>query len=103
MASEQLLLTDKAIARLPYAETGQYVVRDTKLSGFLLKVGKRRKTFMAEGEHWKHGVREFRIQAKVGEFGEVSSRDARGKAKDVLGQIARGKSRAPKSNPSLRP
>jgi integrase len=90
MASEQLLLTDKAIARLPYAQTGQYVVRDTELSGFLLKVGKRRKTFMAEGEHWKHGVREFRVQAKVGEFGEVSSRDARSKAKDVLGQIARG-------------
>ncbi|MDG2531283.1 integrase arm-type DNA-binding domain-containing protein [Caulobacter endophyticus] len=90
MASLQLLLTDKAVARLPYAEAGQYVVRDSELAGFLLKVGKRRKTFMAEGEHWKHGVREFRAQTKLGEFGELTSRDARGKAKDVLGQIARG-------------
>lgn len=90
MASEQILLTDKAIARLPYAQSGQYTVRDSELTGFLLKVGKRRKTFMAEGEHWKNGVREFRAQVKVGEFGEVASRDARSKAKDVLGQIARG-------------
>ncbi|MGA7719499.1 MAG: integrase, partial [Bradyrhizobium sp.] len=59
MADQREILTDKSIARLPSAGEKQYRVRDTELSGFFVLVGKRRKTFMAQGEFWRDGVREF--------------------------------------------
>src|SRR5712672_3398396 len=84
------ILTDKAIARLPYAKEKQYKVRDPEVAGFFVLIGKRRKSFMAQGEFWRDGVREFAVQVKLGEFGDLSTREARSKAKDALGSIARG-------------
>jgi site-specific recombinase XerD len=86
----RLLLTDKSVARLAYAGEKQYRVRDTELRGFCVLVGKRRKSFIVQGEFWRHGVREFAAQMKVGVFGEISTREARSKARGVLGSIARG-------------
>ena len=45
---------------------------------------------MAAGEFWREGHREFTATAKLGDAGELSARDARKKAKDALGKIARG-------------
>ncbi|WP_421934365.1 integrase arm-type DNA-binding domain-containing protein [Phenylobacterium sp.] len=90
MKSQQPPLTDKAIIRLPYATSGQYKVRDAELGGFFVQVGKRSKTYMVEGEFWRHGVREIRAQVKLGDFGDISTREARGKAKEALASIARG-------------
>ena len=45
---------------------------------------------MAQGEFWRDGVREFTAQVKLGDFGDTTTRQARGKAKDVLGSIAKG-------------
>lgn len=90
MADNRQLLTDKAIARLPYATDKQYKVRDTELPGFFVLVGKKKKTFMAQGEFWRDGVREFAAQAKLGECGDVTTREARSKAKVEIGSIARG-------------
>jgi site-specific recombinase XerD len=90
VTDQRYLLTDKAIARLPAAIGPQYKVRDSELPGFFILVGKRRKSFMAQGEFWRDGVREFAVQIKLGDFGEMSTREARNKAKDALGSIARG-------------
>src|SRR5450631_2284201 len=90
MTDTSQILTDKSIARLPVAEKGQYKVRDTELAGFFVLVGKRRKSFMAQGEYWRDGVREFAAQVKLGDFGDLPTREARAKAKDALGSIARG-------------
>jgi integrase len=90
MADLRQILTDKAVARLPYAKEKQYKVRDTEVAGFFVLIGKRRKSFMAQGEFWRDGVREFAAQMKLGEFGDLSTREARSKAKDALGSIARG-------------
>jgi site-specific recombinase XerD len=90
MTDPHQVLTDKSIARLPYAQDGQYKVRDAELAGFFVLVGKRKKSFMAQGEFWRDGVREFTTQMKLGEFGDLSTREARSKAKDALGSIARG-------------
>jgi integrase len=90
MTDSRQILTDKSIARLPYAKEKQYKVRDTELAGLFLLVGKRKKSFMAQGEFWRDGYREFAVQVKLGEFGTISTREARGKAKDCLGAIARG-------------
>jgi len=90
VADQFQILTDKTIARLPYACERQYKVRDQELDGFFVLIGKRRKSFMVQGEFWRDGVREFALQTKLGEFGDLSTRKARSKAKDALGLIARG-------------
>lgn len=83
-------ISDKALANLAFAKEGQYKVLDTDLKGFLVVVGKRTKTFAAQGAFWRDGVREFSTRKKIAEVGEISSREARSKAKDILAAIARG-------------
>jgi Arm DNA-binding domain len=101
MVEERQILTDKIIARLPLAVEKHYRVRDRELPGFFMLVGKRRKSFMAQGEFWRDGVREFAIQVKLGDFGDVTTREARVKAKEALGSIARGQ--RPGESPKIRP
>ena len=88
MAHQRQILTDKNIARLPFAKERQYKVRDSELPGFFVLIGKRRKSFIAHGEFWRDGVREFAVQVKLGDFGVMTTREARGKAKEALGAIA---------------
>src|ERR1700730_6484349 len=107
MADQRQILTDKSIARLPFAGRKQYKIRDSALSGFFVLIGKHRKSFMAQGEFWRDGVREFAAQVKLGDFGDMTTREARGKAKEVLGSITRGQrpgesSRAIKGGITLR-
>ena len=90
MPDRTLPLTDKVIADLPFALAGQYKVRDSLQKGFLVLVGKRKKTFMAEGEFWRDEVREFRASKKIEEFGERSTREARAEAKEILAGIGKG-------------
>jgi hypothetical protein len=90
MADQSMEISDKAIGRLPYAEMGQYKVLDTELKGFVVVIGRRKKTFAAQGAFWRDGVREFAARKKIGEFGDITSREARAKAKDILAAIAKG-------------
>jgi integrase len=90
MADQHQILTDKSVGRLPLAREKQYKVRDSELPGFFVLIGKRRKSFMVQGEFWRDGVREFAAQLKLGDFGNMTTREARGKAKEALGAIARG-------------
>lgn len=71
MADQRQIITDKNIARLPFAREVQYKVRDSELPGFFVLIGKRRKSFMAQGECWRDGVREFAAQVKLGDFGDI--------------------------------
>jgi site-specific recombinase XerD len=84
-------ITDKAINQLPLAEEGQYKVLDTELRGFVVVIGRRKKTFAAQGAFWRDGVREFAARKKIAEFGDITSREARAKAKDILAAIAKGR------------
>src|ERR1700757_3284410 len=90
MADLRQTLTDKVVLNLPHADNRQYKVRDAELPGFFVLIGKRRKSFMAQGEFWRDGVREFAVEVKLGDFGNITAREARSKAKDALGSIARG-------------
>jgi integrase len=101
MADQRQILTDKSVSRLPFAREKQYKVRDGELPGFFVLIGKRRKSFMAQGEFWRDGVREFTSQVKLGDFGEMTTREARGKAKEALGAIARGQ--RPGEAPKIKP
>jgi integrase len=90
MQHSNQLLTDKAISKMPFASERQYRIRDSELSGFFVCVGKRSKSFMAEAEKWQDGVRELRVQTKLGTVGEISTREARSLAKEVLGKVSKG-------------
>lgn len=100
MADQRLTPYDKIIAQLPFAKDKQYKVRDSDLPVFLL-IGKRQKSFMAQSEFWRDGVRKFAVQVKLSDFGDMTTREARGKAKEALGAIARGQrpGEAPKVKP----
>jgi hypothetical protein len=87
-------LTDKAILGLPFTTSGQRLVRDAELSGFFVVVGRRTKTFMVQGD-LRAGNRQS-IRIKVGEVGELNTREARAKAKTLLGSIAKGIDPRPK-------
>ena len=100
MADQRQVLSDKSIAGCCPGEK-QYKVRDSELPGFFVLVGKRRKTFMAQGEFWRDGVREFTAQVKLGDFGKMTTRQARGRAKEALGLIAKGE--RPGEGPKIKP
>ena len=85
----RLALTDKAIQAVQFTASGQQIVRDAELPGFFLMVGKRTKTFMVQGDLRQNGKRQS-LRLKVGEVGEVKSREARAKAKALLGLIGKG-------------
>jgi hypothetical protein len=95
MHTHRLTLTDKAIINLPFATAGQRLVRDAELPGFFVLVGKRSKTFMVQGDLRANGKRQS-VRLKVGEAGELNTREARAKAKTLLGSIAKGIDPRPK-------
>lgn len=90
MADVRILLTDKAIARLPTPKEGWYLARDTELKGFFVVVGKRKRTFTVQGDLRQGRKRASSIRVAIGDAGEISTRTARATAKDYLAQISRG-------------
>jgi integrase len=90
MADVRILLTDKAIARLPAPKEGWYLARDAELKGFFVVVGKRKRTFTVQGDLRQGGKRASSIRVAIGDAGEISTRKARATAKDYLAQISRG-------------
>jgi len=101
MRTQSIPLTDKAIARLSLADGGQYKIRDSEQAGFFIQIGKRRKTYMVQGEYWQFGYREFSVQKKIGEFGNLSTREARSRARAILSGIAKGKKPGEHIRPSI--
>lgn len=89
MSDLKATLNDKVISRLPPADKGQYVVRDTDLRGFFVVVGARRKTFTVQGEFWKEGKRQTKKVA-LGSTEDLNTRGARVLAKETLAKIAKG-------------
>jgi hypothetical protein len=50
MGDVRISLNERTVARLPLAAVGQYKARDADLKGFYVLVGKRRRTFMVQGD-----------------------------------------------------
>ena len=99
MTETRFALTDRVVSALPFAVSGQYFARDVELPGFAVLVGKRRKTFVVQGDVRKGGRRQS-IRIKVAEVGAVTTREARADAKELLGQIAKGTDPRKKRNKS---
>jgi integrase len=86
----RVLLTDKAIGQLPVPNDGWYLARDSELKGFFVVVGKRKRTFTVQGDLRKGGKRLSSVRVSIGDTREVSTRTARGIAKEYLAQISQG-------------
>lgn len=98
MANLRTTLNDRTIFRLPPAQSGQYVVRDEELPGFSLVVGARKKTFTVKGEFWSEGRRQHKTMA-IGAAGDITTREARTLAKEMLAKIAKGEFAAKSEDP----
>lgn len=89
MPATRITLSDKAAAAIPLAATGQLIVRDAELPGFFVLVGTTRKTYMVQADLRANRKRRS-VRVKVGDVGRISAREARAKAKVLLGSIAAG-------------
>src|SRR6056297_1346581 len=70
-------LTDAAVRKLPPAEAGQYIVRDTELRNFYLVVGKQAKTFTVQVDMPNPLGKAKTRKRTVGRFPEVGCVEAR--------------------------
>ncbi len=95
MSTPRLSFSDRSIAALPFVAKGQTIVRDADLPGFFVKIGTRTKSFMVQADLWQ-GDRRQSVTVKVGEAGRLPTREARAKAKILLGTIADGIDPRPK-------
>ena len=102
MPQSRLSFSDRAISALPFAASGQHLVRDEDVPGFFLLVDARSKTFMIQGDLWENGKRRT-IRVKVGEVGKIATREARAKAKVLLGSISDGVDPRPKPQEPVSP
>jgi len=91
MADMRVTLNEKSVGSIPLVTQEQYKVRDSDLKDFYLQVGKRRRTYMVQGDLRQNGKRIASIKLSVGEAGEISARDARFLTKSYLGEIGRGR------------
>jgi hypothetical protein len=82
-----VLITDRAVARLANGPTR--TVRDDKLKGFVVRVGKNRKTYRVELERRSNGKRTF-VSKKLGEHPYVAADDARRAATAIIGKHSSG-------------
>jgi hypothetical protein len=98
----RLPLTDKNVAALPPAAGSQYIARDAELAGFFVLTGIRRKSFMIQGDLRLNGQRQS-IRMKIANVGDLTAREARAKAKTLLGAIADGIDPREKKRTPLQP
>jgi integrase len=101
MSDFKKTLTDKVVSQLPLSDDGEYIVRDTELPGFFVRVGARTRTFTVQSEFWKDGKRSTR-KVSLGSSDDMTTREARIAAKAALAKIALGEfEEAPK--PEVKP
>lgn len=95
MTGIRISFSDRSVATLPFASKGQMIVRDADLPGFFVRIGTRTKAYMVQGD-LRTGDRRQSILLKVGEVGKLTAREARAKAKILLGSISGGVDPRPK-------
>jgi integrase len=81
-----LRLTKRSIEALPFVSTGQTLYRDSELTGFGVRVGKRSKVYFVESQ-----VKCRTVRTSIGRADVFSPEAARKKALQVLGAMAEGR------------
>lgn len=91
IAATRLLLTDAAVQRLPFSEGKPRILRDTKIPGFHLWVGKATKTFRYQYELPRQSGRRGQTQIEVlGEHPHVEVAQVRARVLELQARRARG-------------
>jgi integrase len=89
--AQRILLTDKAVKGLPFAPAKPQIVRDSKIAGFHLWVGKSTKTFRFQYETPRvNGQRGSTMVEWLGEHPHATADQARAKALEIVALRARG-------------
>ncbi|MCA6115466.1 integrase family protein [Bradyrhizobium sp. WSM 1738] len=87
----RILLTDKAVKGLPFAPAKPQIIRDSKIAGFHLWVGKSTKTYRFQYETPRvDGQRGSTKVEWLGEHPHASADEARAKALEIVALRARG-------------
>lgn len=82
-------LTNKLVRGLPPARGGQYVVRDERLPGFHVVVGRRARTYTIQVDTHRLGQRKT-VKEAIGRAGEWDADDARKEARARIGGLQTG-------------
>jgi integrase len=89
--AQRILLTDKAVKGLPFSPAKPQIIRDSKLAGFHLWVGKSTKTFRFQYETPRvDGQRGSTMVQWLGEHPHATADEARAKALEIVALRARG-------------
>ena len=91
MADLRISLNERAVSRFLPATDGQYLVHDVDLKGFYLLIGKRRRTYMVQGDLKLDGKRGKSVKISVGSAEEMALREARSVAKLYLVELSHGR------------
>lgn len=99
--AQRILLTDKAVRSLPFSPTKPQIVRDSKIAGFHLWIGKSTKTFRFQYETPRvNGKRGSTMVQWLGEHPHATADEARAKALEIVVLRARGQAVPRDSNPA---
>lgn len=85
MGIEPLYLTKKNVDKLPLLPSGQKRYRDTKLTGFGLRVGKSVKSYYVEKR-----INGKSVRVTLGNHGQITAEQARKMATEALGTMTQG-------------
>jgi hypothetical protein len=88
MPLARLSISNRVIATLPLAASGQQIVRDSDLAGFFALSGTRSKTYMIQSDLWENGRRRT-VRIKNDEANRGFASRAREARVELLGQFHR--------------
>ena len=86
MPLARLSLSDRVVATLPLAASGQQIVRDSDLAGFFVLIGTRSKTYTIQSDLWENGRRRT-LRIKIGEADRGFGSRAREARVELLDQF----------------
>jgi integrase len=79
-------LTNKLCRSLPFAETGQRIIRDSEISGFMVVIGRKKRTYTLQIDVMVLGQRRT-VKRKIGDVLEIDANAARTEAQRLAVEI----------------
>ena len=79
---EYVKLTTQVVEKISYTKGKQIFIRDSVLKGFVIRIGSKSKTYCIH----KNVNGKF-ISKTIGKFGDISLKDARDKAREIINNI----------------
>lgn len=93
--AKRIFLKNDSVRSLPFTNDGQRIIRDTRLRGFYVVVGKTSITYMAAADTTDVLGRKKTIRVSIGDAELVDAEKARNQARLLVAQIKAGDYRPP--------